>query len=129
MQDTAHELTPKQEKAITALLAQPTIEAAAASLGINPATVHRWLQDPTFTDAYRSARRDAVGQAIGRLQQVSSKAVDALLEVIDTEYTPAPPAVRVSAASKILDLAMKATELEDLAARIEALEQRMEPKP
>jgi hypothetical protein len=69
-----------------------------------------------------------VGQAIGRLQQVSSKAVDALLEVIDTEYTPAPPAVRVSAASKILDLAMKATELEDLAERIAALEQHIGTK-
>ncbi len=51
MQDTAQKLTPKQEKAITALLSQPTIEAAAASLGINPATVHRWLQDPAFTEA------------------------------------------------------------------------------
>ena len=55
MQHVAAKLTPKQEKAITALLAQPTIEAAAASLGINPATVHRWLQEPAFVEAYRSA--------------------------------------------------------------------------
>ncbi len=54
---------------------------------------------------------------------MSSKAVDALLEVIDTEYTPAPPAVRVSAASKILEFAIKAVELEDISARLAALEQ------
>ena len=58
MQDTAHKLTPKQEKAITALLAQPTIEAAAATLGVNPVSIHRWLQEPAFVEAYRSARRD-----------------------------------------------------------------------
>ncbi len=121
-------LNPKQDKALVALLTEPTISAAAKKAGIGERTLHTWLGEAAFSEAYRDARRLAVGQAIGRLQQVSSKAVDALLEVIDTEYTPAPPAVRVSAASKILDLAMKATELEDLAARIAALEQQMGDK-
>ncbi len=117
-------MTPKQERAIAALLGHPSIEAAAEALGINPATVHRWLQEPAFEAAYRAARRAAVGQAIARLQHISGKAVDALLEVIDTEYTPAPAAVRVSAAKAILEFSLKSLELEDLAARIEALEQQ-----
>jgi hypothetical protein len=120
--------TPKQDKALIALLTQPTISAAARKAGIGERTLHTWLGEADFATAYRDARRAAVTQAIARLQQISGKAVDALLEVIDTEYTPAPPAVRVSAASKILDLAMKATELEDLAERLAALEQQMGAK-
>ncbi len=122
-------LSPKQDKALVALLTEPTISAAAKKAGIGERTLHTWLSKGDFATKYRTARRQAVGQAIGRLQQVSSKAVDALLEVIDTEYTPAPPAVRVSAASKILDLAMKAVELEDLAERLAPLEQQMGAKP
>src|SRR5918997_1527931 len=121
-------LSPKQDKALVALLTEPTISAAAKKAGIGERTLHTWLSEGDFATACPTARRQAVGQAIGRLQQVSSKAVDALLEVIDTEYTPATPAVRVSAASKILDLAMKAVELEDLAERIAALGQKMGAK-
>ena len=127
MQDTARTLTPKQEKAITALLAQPTIEAAAASLGINPATVHRWLQEPAFVEAYRSARRDAVGQAVTRLQQVSGGAVAVLVQVMADKATPA--ATRVNAAKTVLEFSFRAVELEDLAERIAALEQQMGAKP
>lgn len=121
-------LTPKQEKALSALLTEPTILAAAKKVGVGERTLHTWLGEPAFTEAYRAARRAALGQAIARLQQVSSKAVDALLEVIDTEFTPSPPAVRVSAASKILEFALKAMETEDLADRIAALETQVQVK-
>ena len=126
MQDTARTLTPKQEKAISALLSQPTIEAAAASLRINPATVHRWLQEPAFADAYRSARRDAVGQAVTRLQQVSGGAVAVLVQVMADKSTPA--GTRVNAAKTVLEFSFRAVELEDLAERIAALEQQMGAK-
>ncbi len=126
MQDTGHNLTAKQEKAITALHAQPTIEAAAAALSINPATVHRWLQDPAFADAYRSARRDAVGQAVTRLQQVSGAAVGVLVQVMADKSNPA--ATRVNAAKTVLEFSFRAVELEDLAERIAALEQHIGAK-
>ena len=126
MQGTARRLSPKQEKAITALLAQPTIEAAAASLGINPATVHRWLQEPAFVEAYRSARRDAVGQAVTRLQQMSGAAVAVLVQVMADKANPA--ATRVNAAKTVLEFSFRAVELEDLAERIAALEQHIGAK-
>ena len=126
MQHSAASLTPKQEKAITALLAQPTIEAAAAALGVNPASIHRWLGDPAFVEAYRTARRDAVGQAVARLQQVSGAAVAVLVQVMADKRTAG--STRVAAASKVLDYAFRAVELEDLAARIEALEQQRGPQ-
>ena len=127
MQDADRTLTAKQEKAITALLAQPTIEAAATAVGVNPATIYRWLAEPTFEAAYRAARREAVGQAIARLQQVSTHAVTVLVSVMANTSTP--PATRVAAAKTVLETAIKAVELEDLAARLDALEHQMEMKP
>ena len=123
MQDADRTLTAKQEKAITALLAQPTIAAAATAVGVNPATIYRWLAEPAFEAAYRAARREAVGQAIASLQQVSTHAVTVL--VIVMANTSTPPATRVVAARTVLEAAIKAVELEDLAARLNALEQRM----
>ncbi len=117
-------LTPKQDMALIALLTEPTISAAAKKAGIGERTLHTWLSEAAFDDAYRAARRACVSQAIARLQQASGKAVDALLDIIDGEYTPAPPAVRVTAARAILDTAIKAVELEDFDARLTALEQQ-----
>ena len=117
-------LTPKQQKALAALLAEPTIPAAAAKLGMGESTLHKWLKDPAFGDAYREARREAVGQAIARLQHVSSAAVSVLMQVAADKSAPA--SARVSAASKILDMALRAVELEDLENRLSALEAQME---
>jgi hypothetical protein len=49
---------PRQaEAAIAALLAEPTIEAAARKAGISESTLLRWLQEPAFKAAFRAARR------------------------------------------------------------------------
>ena len=123
MQQPAAKLTPKQERAIAALLARPTIEGAAEALGVNPATVHRWLGEPAFEAAYRTARRAAVTQAVTRLQQVSSGAVAVLVQVMADTANPA--GTRVSAAKTVLEFSFRAVELEDLADRISQLEQQM----
>ncbi len=116
----AAKLTPKQEKALVALLSEPTIKAAAASIGIGESTLHLWLQDPIFDDAYREARRGTVQQAITRLQSLSGAAVVVLAHLMADKNTPA--STRYAAASKILDTAIKAVELEQLEARLAALE-------
>ena len=50
-------LSAKQDKALIALLTEPTISAAAKKVGIGERTLHTWLRDATFTAAYREARR------------------------------------------------------------------------
>ena len=117
-----NELTDKQERAIIALLNQPTITAAADAADIGLRTLHTWLAEPAFSDAYRIARREATQQAIARLQQVSSEAVGVLSNIMND--ASASKTVRVSAATKVLELAIKSVELDDLAARIAALETR-----
>jgi uncharacterized protein YggE len=114
-------LTPKQDALIAALLTSPTIQDAARTVGVSETTAHRWLRtDEAFTAVYLKARRQAVGQAIARLQQLSSGAVAVLAQVASDKQAPA--SARVAAASKILDTAIRAVELEDLESRITALE-------
>ena len=108
-----------EDAAIAALLACSTIDAAAEQAGIAGSTLRGWLGDPEFKARYRAARRQVVEAAIGRLQTVTTKAVDAL----DRNLSCGIPAVEVGAAKSILDQAIKAVELVDLAERVEALEQ------
>ena len=114
----------KRELFIAALLTEPNIREAAKKAGIGESTGWQWLQDPDFQAEYREARRMAVSQAIAQLQQASSGAVATLCEVMaDQEATPAS---RVTAAKTVLEMAIKGVELEDLAERIEKLEQAVE---
>jgi AraC-like DNA-binding protein len=117
---SVEQLTPDQDLALGALLSEPTIKQAAAVVGVSERQLHRWLKDDAFSEAYRAARRAAVQQATARLQQASTKAVGVLVGLMDDTAIPAP--VRLSAASKVLEMAVKAVELDDLDARLKALE-------
>jgi hypothetical protein len=75
---------------------------------------------PEFETAYREARRLAFSQSIARLQQGTSAAATTLLKImLDVN---APASTRVRAADSVLDHAAKAIEIEDLEARVAALE-------
>ena len=110
----------KQEEAVLALLTQRNTEEAARSIGVAPKTLFRWQQIPEFQAALRKARRDAVAQSTARLQQATSAAATTLLKVMVDPGTPASTKVR--AAECVLSHAQKATELEDVEARLAELE-------
>lgn len=113
-------LTPKQETAIVALLNEPTISRAAASIGMNERTLYRWLDNAAFGRAYRKARREAFAQAIALTQRYAPAAVHALAKIMGDEK--ATYAARVSAATSLLRFSRESIELDELSARIEALE-------
>jgi len=121
MSGNVAKLKPKQQAGILALLSNRTVEDAARAARVIPRTLYRWQREPEFDAAYRKARRVAFGQATARLQQASGAAVSTMLKVMIDAATPAPTKVR--AADRVLEHAAKAIELEDLAARVEALEQ------
>ncbi len=112
----------REDAALAALLSEATIPLAAAKAGIGESTLLRWLQEPAFKAHYRAARRAVVESAVGRLQQVATQAVDALTRNLSCGI----PAVEVGAAKAVLDQAIKAVELVDLAERVEQLEQHAE---
>lgn len=117
-------LIRKQDQAISALLTSPTVKAAAECCGVSVATLQRWQQLPEFSTAYRLARRRVIDQATGQLTRASVDAVAVLSEVMHGEAQPG--AVRVSAAKAVLDYAYKSYELEELVARVAALEEQSE---
>ena len=108
----------REEAAVAALLAEKTIAEAAAKARIGETTLLRWMAEPEFKARLRAARRLVVEGAIGRLQQAATQAVDALAR----NLTCGIPAVEVGAARSILDQAIRAVELVDLAERVEQLE-------
>ena len=116
-------LTPIQERAIVSLLSHATMRTAAKAVGVDEATLWRWLQDKDFHAAYMTARRETVKHAIARLQQISIEAVNTLREVMRDKT--AKGSERVSAAKAIIEYSMKAVEIEDLAQRVEELESVM----
>jgi len=111
----------KQEEAILALLTQRSVDEAARIAKVVPRTLYRWMKDPDFNAAYREAKRAAFSQSIARLHQMSSAAVSTLGKVMVDANTPASTKVR--AADSILNHTTKAIEIEDIAARVAALEE------
>src|SRR4029077_15854302 len=110
----------KKEAAIAALLSQRTLEDAARTVGIAVSTLLRWQKDAEFDAAFRVARRAAYGQTTARLQQGSSAAATILMKVMLDQNTPASS--RLRAAEIIVTHSAKAIEIEDIEARVAALE-------
>src|SRR5215510_15451267 len=121
MSGHGEKLSHKHERAIAALLVAPSVTAAAHQVGVNENTLLRWLKEATFQTAYREARRAVVQHAIVQVQQATGEAVETLRKVM--QAADAPASAKVSAAKTILETAIKAVELEDLEARIVALEE------
>jgi hypothetical protein len=114
----------QREQLILALLQQPSLDKAAAVVGISSVTAWRISKTPEFQEEYRKARRESFSQSLARLQQASSAAVSTLLKVMVDPRAPA--ASRVRAAGNVLSHASKAIELEDLNLRVAELERAVE---
>lgn len=120
MKGHGEKVTRKQEVVIAALLAEPTLNAAAAKCGVSESTLWRWMQTPHFQTAYRAARRAVVDGAIGALQQAAIDAVACLRR----NLTCGQPAAEVRAAVAILTQVLGTldrSELEDRLRRLESL--------
>ena len=116
----------KLEEAVAAMLTQRNLEEAARAVGVGATTLLRWQKEPEFQKAFRQARRDAYSQSIARLQQGTTAAATTLLKTMIDPATPA--SVRVRAAEAIFNHAAKAIEIEDIEARVAALELASEQK-
>jgi len=123
MKATEEKLTPKQERALVALLDCGETKRAAFVAGVGEVTLWRWLQLPAFQSRYRAARRQLVETAIAQLQSDCTIAVRVLREV--AEDREAPASSRVAAAKTIIEQSIGAIELMDLQERVEMLEKML----
>jgi hypothetical protein len=115
-------LERKQEQAIAALLAEPTIEAAARKAKVAHATLKGWLKQPAFEAAYAEARRQVLERTVARLLASTIKAVEALDRNLDADR----PGDQIRAAVAVLEHAAKGVELLDLAGQVGDLRHQVE---
>lgn len=120
----SQKMTPKQTKALAALLEERTLEGAAARAGINRRTLNRWMQEAEFRQALKQAEGELMGDLSRRLLALGSSAVDALADILETPAQPGASNKRMTASdllAKLLDL----REFADLEARITELEKQV----
>ena len=113
-------LTARQEKAIAALLNEPTVSKAADACGVPLRTLNRWISEPVFGDEYRRLRREAFRHSVSMAQKYAPAALNALASIMMDKA--AGQSARVAASKAVLDYGRQSLELDDMARRIEKLE-------
>src|SRR5262245_61430787 len=102
-----------QERAILALVSEPTVRKAAEAAGIREPTMYRWMKEPEFAKAYREARRESFRHAIAMTQRYAPAAIQTLMKVMQDPQ--AAHSAKVSAAGLLLKFSRESIELDDLA--------------
>jgi hypothetical protein len=115
------ELTEKQEKILSALMSNFTVQEAAQSLGVTNATIYTALKDENLRKAYKWARRYSVQQAINTLSKGMELAARRLIKIVRDDKQTAT--AHISASNAILLHGWKAVEVQDISERLAALEQ------
>jgi hypothetical protein len=112
-------LTPKQRRALAALLASPTLAAAAAIAGVNVKTLTRWLTQPAFIAGLKEAQTSVIDAAGRRLLQGLDQALDTLSNLMISAESES---VKRAAASEWLANCLTVREQTDLEKRLIELE-------
>ena len=116
------DLTPSQERAVAALLETRSIAAAARKADVGERSIRRWLREnEDFQTKLRQVREEALSHASLRLQQGATRAVETMLELIQSKER-----IEVGRASLVraaIDLAFRSGAYSDLAERIATLEE------
>ena len=114
-------VTPSQERALVALLEARSIAPAARNARVGDSTLRRWLrEDEGFQTKLRQLREEARSHASLRLQHGASRAVEAMLNLIESKDR-----IEVGRASLVrtaIDLAFRSGAYSDLADRLAVLE-------
>jgi len=117
---TEIDMNTNKRKALEALLATPSVAAAARRCGLAERTLWRYLNDAAFKAALDS-RLDTETRALtAALGGLSSKAIEALHDLVTDPETP--PSVRARVALGWLDKRGDVIELSQLSERVSKLE-------
>lgn len=114
-------MTPRKEKALSALLTSRTRAEAAKAAGIGESTLRGYLRDdPEFQARYKEAFGELVQDATRQAQQAIAPALDALQEIVENPREQSQ--ARIQAARSTLEYALRLTGQLDIIDRIQALE-------
>src|SRR5262249_44396653 len=107
---------------LMALACGATVEVAAQTARISPATVYRRKQDPEFCQQLQQYSAEMVQRMAGMLTGAGGEAIKTLLSLMKET---APAAVRLGAARAVLDGVIKFRELAGFEERLAALEEQV----
>lgn len=119
-------LSPKQQKALAALLTCKSNEDAAKQAGVTPRTMSRYLSDPEFKAEYQRAFSGLVEAATRSAQKNLEPAVSTLRELMEDKTQNGQ--IRVSAARSLLEYSLKLSERVDILERLDELEKSLTKK-
>ena len=122
MSEPASNLTPKQVQLVTALLEGKSLEQAAQAAGVAYVTARRWRRLPAIIAALAEGQRELIASALDVLSVGARAAAGEILAILRDKRVA--PLVRLRAAEAVLERLHKWAELEDLEARIRALEEK-----
>ena len=117
------ELSANQKRAIVAMLSHPTLEAAAASIGLTVRTLQNYLSDATFKVELRERQDEMLASVASALVGLSGEAVATLRRVMTDPA--ATHASQVRAAQVWLAQMRQGVELSSLADRLAEIEKRL----
>lgn len=113
-------LTPKQRKAIEALLTCGNVSSAALAAGVSRETIYRWAKKDTFLKALRTGTNQALDDLSRLLLSLGETAISTLRIAMENESIPA--ATKVRAADIVFSRLLQFRELVSLEERITELE-------
>ncbi|MGI6367901.1 MAG: hypothetical protein ACOX2L_06000 [Anaerolineae bacterium] len=121
--DTQQGLSTRQRRFVAALLATPSVREAARVAQVGEATAWQYLRLPVVRQEVRRRTEGMITQASAGLLAEMAESRAVLLQVMRNQAVS--DAVRVSAASKVLDAGMRLFELVSLSDRVSELERRL----
>ncbi len=110
------------DRAIAAILEEPSLRIAAERLHVQERTVLNWLKRPEFKKAFLDARRRVLDATVTRLTKATGLAVEALVRNLDNKKAT----VQIRAAVAILNHAFRGLEQTDLIERLQEMETLLE---
>jgi hypothetical protein len=117
------QLSPRQRRAIEALLSGSSKAEAAERAGVRPNAMSKWLRCPAFVEALTQAQESALAAVSAELSGGTSEAMAVLRGIMKDPAMP--PTVRARAALGWLDHMWRGSEIAVLAARLADLERRL----
>ena len=121
---TTADLSPSQDRVALLLASGWSVRAAAAEASVGERTIFGWRADlPAFNKQVEQHRSELFANALGKLADISGKAVELLEKLVDDVLVD--PNVRLQAAKAILDQAPKYRASVEIETRLAELERSM----
>lgn len=116
----------RRAEAIKLTMLGTSVPDIATSLGVSERHVRRLLREPSVREQIAALDRELLKAVSRRAATLAPHALTVLGQIFASKSEP--PAARVSAAGRTLDLLLKVTELAELSERIDRLEEQMTPR-